>query len=228
MNLISLLHTNIDQYIENNYVVINSDEISMKMPTIHIIGMTDFQETLNEYLNYSFGDDELIVCLPSNDIFDYLEDYFNKMNNAEMQFLIDAYRSVIFFNCQIFVGEEDINELNKILIDTYEPVLLKKIYCLCSQGSLAFIICACQETLYKRNDKFIISELEPDKQRKLEVNITQSDNKVNIILYKTMRIVHINKRNIETLQVLRFQIEYLINMKNEDYTVESVIGIHFE
>jgi hypothetical protein len=47
MNLISLLHTNIDQYIENNYVVINSDEISMKMPTIHIIGMTDFQETLN-------------------------------------------------------------------------------------------------------------------------------------------------------------------------------------
>ena len=43
-----------------------------------------------------------------------------------------------------------------------------------------------------------------------------------------MRIVHINKRNIETIQVLRFQIEYLINMKNEDYTVESVIGIHFE
>ena len=43
-----------------------------------------------------------------------------------------------------------------------------------------------------------------------------------------MRIVYLNKRNIETIQVLRFQIEYLINMENDDYTVESVIGIHFE
>ena len=228
MNLISLIHNNFEQYIKEHYVVIDSDEISMKMPTIHIIGMDDFQETLNEYLNYSFGEDELIICLPSNDIFDYLTEYFNKMDNAEAQFLIDAYRSVMYFNCKMFVGEEDINELNKILIDTYESELLKKIYCLCSQGSLAFIICACQEVLYKRNDKYIISELEPDKQRKLEVTITQSDNKINIILYKTMRIVYLNKRNIETIQVLRFQIEYLINMENDDYTVESVIGIHFE
>ena len=52
MNLISLLHNNFEQYIKDQYVVINSDEISMKMPTIHIIGMNDFQETLNEYLNY--------------------------------------------------------------------------------------------------------------------------------------------------------------------------------
>ena len=48
MNLISLLHNNFEQYIKDQYVVINSDEISMKMPTIHIIGMNDFQETLIE------------------------------------------------------------------------------------------------------------------------------------------------------------------------------------
>jgi hypothetical protein len=228
MNLISLLHTDIEQYIQDTYIVIGSDEISMKMPTIHIIGMTNFQETLTDYLDYSFGDDELIVCLPSNDIFDYLNDYFNKMNNAETQFVIDAYRSIMFYNCKMFVGEEDINELNQILKDTYEPVLLKKIYCLCSQGALAFIICACQEVLYGINENYIISELEPEKQEKLDVNITQSDNKINIVIYKTMRIVHIHKTHIETLRVLRFQIEYLINMENEDYTVESVIGIHFD
>ena len=139
----------------------------MKMPTIHIIGMGEFQETLDEYLNYSFGDDELIICLPSNDIFDYLNDYFTKTNNAEIQFLIDAYRSIIFLNCKRFAGEENMKNLNNILKETYEPVLLKKIYCLCSQGSLAFIMCLSREMLYKRNKQYIISELEPDKQRKL-------------------------------------------------------------
>ena len=43
-----------------------------------------------------------------------------------------------------------------------------------------------------------------------------------------MRVVHIKSKKIETLRVLRFQIEYLINMENEEYTVESVIGIHFD
>lgn len=43
-----------------------------------------------------------------------------------------------------------------------------------------------------------------------------------------MRIVHMNKKKIETIQVLRFQIEYLINMENDEYTVEYVIGIYFE
>ena len=81
-------------------------------------------------MNYSFGNDEFIVCLPSNDIFDYLNDYFNKSENPENQFLIDAYRSVIFYNCHMFLGEDNINELNQILKDTYEPILLKKIYCL--------------------------------------------------------------------------------------------------
>ena len=228
MDLISLFNTNIEQYIKNTYVVIDSSEISMKMPTIHIIGMGEFQETLDEYLNYSFGDDELIICLPSNDIFDYLNDYFTKTNNAETQFLIDAYRSIIFLNCKRFADEENMKNLNNILKETYEPVLLKKIYCLCSQGSLAFIICACQEVLYKRNKQYIISELEPDKQRKLEIHVVQSDNKINIILYKTMRIVHMHNKRIETIQVLRFQIEYLINMENNEYTVESVISIHFE
>ena len=50
MDLISLFNTNIEQYIKNTYVVIDSSEISMKMPTIHIIGMGEFQETLDEYL----------------------------------------------------------------------------------------------------------------------------------------------------------------------------------
>ena len=36
------------------------------------------------------------------------------------------------------------------------------------------------------------------------------------------------EKHIETLHILRFQIEYLINMENTDYTVESVIGIHFD
>ena len=43
-----------------------------------------------------------------------------------------------------------------------------------------------------------------------------------------MRIVHMHNKRIETIQVLRFQIEYLINMENNEYTVESVISIHFE
>ena len=228
MNLISLLHNNIEQYIKDNYVIIDSDEISMKMPIIHIIGMNDFQETLNEYLNYSFGNDEFIVCLPSNDIFDYLNDYFNKSENPENQFLIDAYRSIMFYNCQMFASEDNMNELNKILKNKYEPILLKKIYCLCSQGALAYIICAFQEVLYERDSKHIISELEAGKQKKLEVNIIESHNKINIVIHKKMRVVQIKSKKIETLRVLRFQIEYLINMENEDYTVESVIGIHFD
>ena len=228
MNLISLLHDNLEQYIKDHYVVIDSDEISLKMPTIHIIGMNDFQETLNEYLNYSLGDDELIVCLPSNDIFDYLNDYFTKSTNAENQFLVDAYRSVMFYNCRMFAGEDNINELNQILQEEYEPILLKKIYCLCSQGALAYIVCAFQEVLYERNSKHIISELEVDKQKKLEVNIIESHNKINIVIHKKMRVVQVNHKKIETLRVLRFQIEYLINMENKEYTVESVIGIHFD
>ena len=82
-----------------------------------------------------------------DDIFEYLTDYFDKMNNAETQFLIDAYRSVIFYNCHMFMGNTDINELNNMLKNTYDPILLKKIYCLCSQGSLAFIICACRSCI---------------------------------------------------------------------------------
>ena len=228
MNLISLIHNNFEQYVKDHYVVIDSNEISMKMPIIHIIGMNDFQETLNEYLNYSFGNDEFIVCLPSNDIFDYLNDYFNKSENPENQFLIDAYRSVIFYNCQMFAGEDNMNELNQILKDKYDPILLKKIYCLCSQGALAYIICAFQEVLYERNSKHIISELETDKQEKLEVTIIESHNKINVVIRKKMRVVHIKSKKIETLRVLRFQIEYLINMENKEYTVESVIGIHFD
>ena len=226
MNLISL--SNLEEYIINTYIIINSDELSINLPITHIIGMKDFQETFNDYLDYSFFDNELIICLPSDDIFEYLTDYFNKMNNAETQFLIDGYRSVIFYNCHMFIGNREINELNNTLKNTYDPILLKKIYCLCSQGSLAFIICACQAALYKRNDKYIISELELDKQRKLQVNITQSNDKMNIVIYKTMRIVHIHKKHIETLHTLQFQIEYLINMENTDYTVESVISIHFD
>lgn len=228
MNLISS-NTNIDQYIKKTYVVINSNDISLKMPTIHIIGMNDFSETFGEYLDYSFDEDELIICLPSNDIFEYLTDYFDKMPNAETQFLIDAYRSVLFYNCKMYIGEEEIDDLNKILRDTYEPKLLKKIYCLCSQGSLAFIICACQTALYKRNKNHIISELGPNKQQKLDVNIIQYNNKINIILYKTMRIINMerSKCKFDTLHVLRFQIEYLIDMENEDYVVESVIKIDF-
>ena len=228
MELISFLNTDIEQYIKDTYIVINSNEISIQSPTIYIIGMKDFQETFNEYLDYSFNDDELIICLPSNDIFEYLNEYFNKMDNAETQFLIDAYRSVLFYNCRMFVGENEINDLNKILRDTYDLNLLKKIYCLSSQGSLAFIICACQTALYNRNNKHIISELKPENQKKLDVNITQQGNKLNIILNKTMRIVNMNGRKIETLHVLHFQIEYLIDMENDDYTVESVICIRFE
>jgi hypothetical protein len=220
--------SNLEQYIKKTYIIINSSELSLNSPIIHIIGMKDFQETFNDYLDYSFCENELIICLPRDDIFEYLTDYFNKMNNAETQFLIDAYRSVIFYNCHMFIGNSDINELNNTFKNTYDPILLKKIYCLCSQGSLAFIICACQAALYKRNNKHIISELEPNKQRKLHINITKSNNKINIVIYKTMRIVHIHKKYIETLHVLRFQIEYLINTENTDYTVESVISITFD
>ena len=62
----------------------------------------------------------------------------------------------------------------------------------------------------------------------MEVNIIESHNKINVVIHKKMRVVHIKSKKIETLRVLRFQIEYLINMENEDYTVESVIGIHFD
>ena len=226
MNLISI--SNLEQYINKTYIIINSSELTKHLPIVNIIGMGDFQETFNDYLDYSFCENELIICLPSDDIFDYLNEYFSKSTNAETQFLIDAYRSIIIYNYQIFNSKTLIDELNTCLKNTYDPILLKKIYCLCSQGALAFIICACQEALFNRNDSHIISELEPEKQTKLQVNIIQSNRNINIIINKTMRIVHIHKKHIETLHILHFQIEYLINIENTDYNVESVISITFE
>ena len=125
------------------------------MPTIHIIGMDDFSETFSEYLDYSFEEDELIICLPSNDIFEYLTDYFDKMPNAETQFLIDAYRSVLFYNCKMYIGEEEINDLNKILRYTYEPKLLKRYIVCVPQGSLRLLY-VLVEQLYIREMNTIL------------------------------------------------------------------------
>ena len=127
--------------------------------------------------------------------------------------------------------------LCEILKFVYEPYLLRKIFCLCSQGSLAFIICACQNVLFEKYPDYIIAELDSANQTKLNINIIDNtDNNDNafdrevlsIVIFKTMRISHINKRShqIETMRILRFQIEYMIHL-NDNARVESVIKMEF-
>ena len=67
----------------------------------------------------------------------------------------------------------EINELRDEIKKNYPIALQQKLYCLCSQGSLAFIICACQHALYKSFPNCVISELESQYQTKLNVYIVE-------------------------------------------------------
>jgi hypothetical protein len=200
------------------------------MPTVYIIGMKDFDKTFEEYLDYATKGDELVICLPSSEIFMYLSDYFTKTCNAEQQFLIDGYRSVLFYNDGLYMGETEINDLRDQITKNYDVPLRQKIYCLCSQGSLAFIICACQKALYDSFPDCIIAEVESQHQQKLNVHILEDsvNKRISIILLKTMRISNISKHThkVNTLRVLRYQIEYTIDMRG-NYDVESIIKIEF-
>lgn len=232
MSLIQILETNLDEYIRSTYIILNKADVlsCLAMPTIYIIGMKHFDETFTEYIDYANKGDEIVVCLPSSEIFLYLSEYFTKTRNAEEQFLIDGYRSILSYNYQVYMGEEEINRLKDLFKTNYNVPLRQKLYCLCSQGSLAFIICACQKALYNTFPNCVISELESSMQQKLNINIvedTQNKN-ISVIILKTMRISNIHKttHKVHTMRVLRFQIEYIVNMTG-NYDVESVIKIEF-
>ena len=232
MSLIQILETNLDEYIHSTYIILNKTDVlsCLAMPTVYIIGMKHFDETFTEYIDYANEGDEIVVCLPSSEIFLYLSEYFTKTHNAEEQFLIDGYRSILSYNDKMYIGEEEINKLNELFKTNYNVALRQKLFCLCSQGSLAFIICACQKALYNAFPNCLISELESSKQQKLNVNIvedTQNKN-ISVVILKTMRISNIHKttHKVQTMRVLRFQIEYIVNMTG-NYDVESVIKIEF-
>ena len=128
------------------------------------------------------------------------------------------------------MGEREINELRDQIKSNYDVPLQQKIYCLSSQGSLAFIICACQKALFESFPNCIISEVESQHQQKLNIHILEDsiNQRISIILLKTMRISDINRttHKVNTLRTLRYQIEYTIDMK-DNYDVESIIKIEF-
>ena len=125
MSLLRLIDTDLDKYIKDTYVILNNRNLNydcLRMPTIYIIGMSNFTDTFTDYIDYSESGDELILCLPSGEIFDYLTDYFDKTKNAEQQFLMDGYRSVLCYNAHIYSGEKQINMLCEILKFVYEQL----------------------------------------------------------------------------------------------------------
>ena len=205
-------------YFKTYYIVNKKDYIDyclIREPYVKIIKYIEIEPKFMDFINTSNPKDELVILIRNKDMKEFLDKLFC-MNDVYNQFLVDGLRSHIHYDNSIWNNESDIKSLFDIISGLYSKKIANQIICLCTQGSLAFIMCKLQTILHKYNLNLYICELtNQDKYtRKMSINLKFSKKMVKIEISKILEIKILSKKNIETRIIFKLIVEYSIFMLN--------------
>ena len=186
-----------EKYIGKNFIIL--DKIS------------SINDNLTNLLTYNDNNKNIVRIIPLN-YFQYMSDMRETFKTKEIildQLLKDINRIKLTINGNLV---KDIKRVYDYLSSKFLPKKINNILMLCNQSIMA-IPCRMIQTSIKQYNNYYLSEIPiiEDYEKDLQINIDITDNNVNILGFKNLRIVQIIDGEIKTLYILKIIIEIELN-----------------
>ena len=188
-----------EKYIGKNFIIL--DKIS------------SINDSLTNLLTYNDNNKNIVRIIPLN-YFQYMSDMKESFKTKEIildQLLKDIKR------LKLTINGNRVKDIERVLDYLSSKFLSKKvnnILMLCNQSIMA-IPCQMIQTSIKQYNNYYLSEIPTmeDYEKDLQINIDITDNNVNILGFKNLRIVQIIDGEIKTLYIFKIIIEIELNNK---------------
>jgi hypothetical protein len=186
-----------EKYIGKNFIIL--DKIS------------SINDRLTNLLTYSDHNKNIVRIIPLN-YFQYMSDMRETFKTKEIildQLLKDINRIKLTINGNLV---KDIKRVDDYLSSKFLQKKINNILMLCNQSIMA-IPCRMIQTSIKQYNNYYLSEIPTmeDYEKDLQINIDITENNVNILGFKNLRIVQIIDGEIKTLYILKIIIEIELN-----------------
>jgi len=186
-----------EKYIGKNFIIL--DKIS------------SINDSLTNLLTYSNNNKNIVRIIPLN-YFQYMSDMRESFKTKKIildQLLKDINRIKLTINGNLV---KDVKRVYDYLSSKFLPKKINNILMLCNQSIMA-IPCRMIQTSIKQYNNYYLSEIPiiEDYEKDLQINIDITDNNVNILGFKNLRIVQIIDGEIKTLYILKIIIEIELN-----------------
>jgi hypothetical protein len=186
-----------EKYIGKNFIIL--DKIS------------SINDSLTNLLTYSNNNKNIVRIIPLN-YFQYMSDMRESFKTKKIildQLLKDINRIKLTINGNLV---KDIKRVYDYLSSKFLPKKINNILMLCNQSIMA-IPCRMIQTSIKQYNNYYLSEIPiiEDYEKDLQINIDITDNNVNILGFKNLRIVQIIDSEIKTLYIFKIIIEIELN-----------------
>jgi len=186
-----------EKYIGKNFIIL--DKIS------------SINDSLTNLLTYSNSNKNIVRIIPLN-YFQYMSDMRESFKTKEIildQLLKDINRIKLTINGNLV---KDIKRVDDYLSSKFLQKKINNILMLCNQSIMA-IPCRMIQTSIKQYNNYYLSEIPiiEDYEKDLQINIDITENTVNILGFKNLRIVQIIDGEIKTLYILKIIIEIELN-----------------
>lgn len=186
-----------EKYIGNNFIILDKT--------------SSINDSLRNLLSYNDGNKNIVRIIPLN-YFQYMSDMRETFKTKEIileQLLKDIKR------LKLTINGNRVKELELVVDYVSSKFLPKKvndILMLCNQSIMAI---PCQIIQSSVNNYYYLSEIPMMKnyEKDLQINVDITDNNVNILGFKNLRIIQIIDGEIKTLYMIKIIIE--IGLNNE-------------
>jgi len=186
-----------EKYIGNNFIILDKT--------------SSINDSLRNLLSYNDGNKNIVRIIPLN-YFQYMSDMRETFKTKEIileQLLKDIKR------LKLTINGNRVKELELVVDYVSSKFLPKKvndILMLCNQSIMAI---PCQIIQSSVNNNYYLSEIPMMKnyEKDLQINVDITDNNVNILGFKNLRIIQIIDGEIKTLYMIKIIIE--IGLNNE-------------
>lgn len=186
-----------EKYIGNNFIILDKT--------------SSINDSLRNLLTYNDSNKNIVRIIPLN-YFQYMSDMRETFKTKEIileQLLKDIKR------LKLTINGNRVKELELVVDYVSSKFLPKKvndILMLCNQSIMAI---PCQIIQSSVNNNYYLSEIPMMKnyEKDLQINIDITDNNVNILGFKNLRIIQIIDGEIKTLYIIKIIIE--IGLNNE-------------
>lgn len=186
-----------EKYIGNNFIILDKT--------------SSINDSLRNLLTYNDSNKNIVRIIPLN-YFQYMSDMRKTFKTKEIileQLLKDIKR------LKLTINGNRVKELELVVDYVSSKFLPKKvndILMLCNQSIMAI---PCQIIQSSVNNNYYLSEIPMMKnyEKDLQINIDITDNNVNILGFKNLRIIQIIDGEIKTLYIIKIIIE--IGLNNE-------------
>jgi len=186
-----------EKYIGNNFIILDKT--------------SSINDSLRNLLSYNDSNKNIVRIIPLN-YFQYMSDMRETFKTKEIileQLLKDIKR------LKLTINGNRVKELELVVDYVSSKFLPKKvndILMLCNQSIMAI---PCQIIQSSVNNNYYLSEIPMMKnyEKDLQINVDITDNNVNILGFKNLRIIQIIDGEIKTLYMIKIIIE--IGLNNE-------------